>query len=89
LILKTKRVQNSVEICIGNSSHGIPEETYRKLFKEPIPKRKDEKGSGMGLLMAQQIIETYQGEIQVISAGPPVTEFGISLPLEVGNEYAR
>jgi signal transduction histidine kinase len=89
LILKTFAIQSSVEICIANTGSGIPEEISKKLFKEPIPKRKDEKGSGMGLLLAQQIVQTYRGDIQVVSAGPPVTEFTISLPLEKGDEYAR
>jgi two-component system C4-dicarboxylate transport sensor histidine kinase DctB len=89
LTLKTMAVQNSVEICVANTGPGISEDVSKKLFHEPIPKRKDEKGSGMGLLLAQQIVQTYQGEIRVDSAGPPVTEFALSLPLENEDQHAR
>jgi GAF domain-containing protein len=89
LLLKTYAIQNSVEIGIANTGTGIPEGILKKLFKEPIPKKIEEKGSGMGLLLAQQIMQTYRGDIRVVSAGPPVTEFAISLPLERAYEYAR
>lgn len=88
LTLKTLVIQNSAEIRIANSGLPIAEEILKKLFKEPVPKKKEEKGSGMGLLLAQQIVQAYRGEIRVVSANSPLIEFSIALPLEEVYDYA-
>lgn len=84
LTIKTHTVNKLAEIHFANTGTGIPPEVVKKLFNEPIPKKEGDKGFGMGLLLAQQILQTYKGEIRMVSPGPPLTEFAITLPLENG-----
>jgi len=82
LTVKTFHAGQRAEIWLKDSGNGIPPEIVNKLLREPIPKKKGERGSGMGLLLAQLIVQTYNGDIRMISTGPHGTEMAISLPLE-------
>ncbi|MDZ7363571.1 MAG: HAMP domain-containing histidine kinase [candidate division KSB1 bacterium] len=82
LTVRTFHAGQRAEIRLKDSGNGIPPEIVNKLLREPIPKKKGERGSGMGLLLAQLIVQTYKGDIRMISTGPQGTEMALSLPLE-------
>jgi signal transduction histidine kinase len=69
------------ELFITDNGPGIPEELNPIILREVIPHKKS-KGFGVGLLLAQTIIETYEGELKVDSTGPQGTTIKVSLPLE-------
>jgi len=71
-----------VEINIKDTGKGIPEDILPKLFQEPIKKTVGSKGQGVGLLMAQTIIQAFGGEITVTSTSPQGTNMLVRLPLE-------
>ena len=75
-------VGERVEIRIGDTGSGVPESVSSLLLKDRIEKRKGSKGLGMGLLMAQCIVQTYGGEIHLASTGPNGTTMVIILPKE-------
>jgi two-component system sporulation sensor kinase A len=68
-----------VQIQISDQGCGIPEDRIRRLG-EPFYSSK-EKGTGLGLMVSYQIIETHNGRIQVKSSEQEGTNFTISLPL--------
>lgn len=72
-----------VEINITDSGRGIPPDVLPLLLREAIPKSEGAKGSGIGLLQAQAIVQTYGGDIMVGRTGPQGTTMIILLPLEV------
>ena len=72
----------SVEIRISDTGSGIKEEMKKLIFKKPIPKAKGDKGSGLGLYLANTIIHGYNGELYLSSTGPQGTTMVIRLPLE-------
>ncbi len=78
----TRSAGSDVEILVSDTGPGIPPEIQAKLGLEAIEKPEDAKGLGMGLLMAQTIVQTYGGEIRVESTGPTGTTMVIRLPLE-------
>jgi signal transduction histidine kinase len=78
----TREACRGVEIIVSDTGSGIPEEVQSKLGLEPIENPEDARGLGMGLLMAQTIVQTYGGEIQVDSTGPSGTIMVIWLPRE-------
>ena len=82
IIVSTRSKDHQAEILIRDNGRGVPREEKEKLFKEPIPKPKGEKGHGLGLLLAQMIVQTYGGEIRLGETGPSGTTMIISLPLE-------
>jgi len=78
----TRASRGGLEIFVSDTGPGIPEETRAKIGLEIIEKPEDAEGLGMGLLMAQTIVQTYGGEIRVESTGPMGTTMVIWLPSE-------
>jgi K+-sensing histidine kinase KdpD len=83
LSVATRLVDAKVEILVGDTGPGIPEEIRDRIFKEPIDKPEGSRGAGVGLVLARNIFEAYQGSITVRETGPSGTVIGISLPVEV------
>lgn len=78
LSIMTRRKDGNVEIQIRDTGRGIPEDIRPYLFQKPILRGQ---GTGVGLLLAQLIVQTYGGGISV---GPPSstnTTMTIRLPL--------
>ena len=71
-----------VEILMSDTGTGIPNDLNVKLFKAPMTKAKDEKGSGLGLFLANSIIRVYGGWLEVRSTGLEGTTMALWLPLE-------
>lgn len=75
-------VQNKeVEILVKDQGRGFPQEVMDKIFKGKIEKREDTEGMGMGLLIAQAIIETYGGKLDIKETSRDGTTMGIWLPI--------
>ena len=78
----TKQIDEWINIAIGDTGRGIPDDVLAKLFTEPIKKPKGSRGQGVGLLMAQTIIQAFGGEIRVESTCSAGTIMAIQMPLE-------
>ena len=72
----------AVEILIGDSGGGIPEEDLEKIFELFFSRKK--KGTGLGLAIVHQIVTSHRGEISAESRPGQGTTFRIRLPLEGG-----
>jgi len=70
-----------VEILVSDTGTGIPKHVHSILFKKPIPKKKKEKGSGLGLYLANTIIQVYEGRLEIRSSGSDGTTMALWLPL--------
>ena len=77
----TRLARGEAEIWISDTGPGIPEDIQAKIGLEAIEKPEDAKGLGMGLLIAQTIVQTYGGEIRVEDTGPEGTTMVIWLPV--------
>jgi hypothetical protein len=82
LAVTTKAVVNNIEIAIEDTGGGIPQAILPHVFKEPIRKIPGDKGSGIGLLLAQTIVQVYGGDIRVGATGAWGTSMIIILPAE-------
>jgi GAF domain-containing protein/ActR/RegA family two-component response regulator len=82
LTIVTQLTNGGVELTFTDTGKGIPDEVLQRLFQAPIPRPKGAKGSGVGLLMAHAIVETYGGDIRVGSTCPSGTAMIIWLPVE-------
>lgn len=74
-----------VEIAVKDTGAGIPGENLRKIF-EPYfsTKRADAQGqggTGLGLALTREIIESHQGRIRVESTPGQGTTFTLKIPL--------
>jgi GAF domain-containing protein len=69
LTISTGRAANSgVEIIFTDTGMGIPDEKKVKLFTQPVEEPSRTKGFGMGLLIAQDIIQAYGGNIRLVES---------------------
>lgn len=78
------RLVCSVEIT--DNGPGIPEDILSKIFYPMVSGRAD--GSGLGLSIAQSIINQHQGLIEC-DTRPGETRFQLFIPLELNNEQVR
>ena len=69
---------NFVKLCFQDTGPGIPIEVQKQLFNEQIESKK---GSGMGLMITQTIIETFGGEIELENTDSFGTSIAIRLPI--------
>ncbi|MRG85610.1 ATP-binding protein [Salinibacillus xinjiangensis] len=69
-------------IIIKDTGHGMSKEQISKLF-QPYFSTKGEKGTGLGLVVVQHIIESMNGKIEVKSELGKGTSFLITLPKDL------
>jgi GAF domain-containing protein len=83
LTIRARQVNEDVHILISDTGKGIDAETQQRLFDQFIPKRKGERGSGVGLALARMHVQgAYGGAIFIEDPGPSSTTITISLPIE-------
>ncbi|MDQ0255770.1 two-component system sporulation sensor kinase B [Evansella vedderi] len=87
LYIETKREQGRLSIKIEDSGKGMSQAQLSRLG-EPYYTTKEE-GTGLGMLTAIRIIESFKGKVEVTSTLKKGTTFNIYLPLFIGgNEEA-
>lgn len=75
-------VSNStISIEITDTGGGIRAELLDTLSYRPVPKDKNEKGAGVGLMVTRNIIETYNGRLSFANL-PQGTRVTIAFPAE-------
>jgi PAS domain S-box-containing protein len=77
VVVSTTLKGKMVELRVTDRGPGIPAEVLDKIFKGDI---ESAEGQGMGLLLAEAIIETYGGKIMVDRTGSDGVEMLIRLP---------
>jgi len=82
--------KNQVNLVFEDSGKGIPQENLEKIFipffttKSRTNDPSQEKGSGLGLHVSRQIIESHNGNMRVESVVGKGTTFCLVLPLRAG-----
>lgn len=71
-----------VAVAVSDSGRGIPKAVRPALFLMPVEKQPGDRGMGMGLLLAQTIVQTYGGEIRILSTSAKGTTIQVRLPIE-------
>jgi len=83
IAIKTRHVDNHVEITISDTGCGIPKENLLKIF-DPFFTTKDVgKGTGLGMSIAHHIVQKHNGALDVQSQVGRGTTFCIKLPLKL------
>jgi GAF domain-containing protein len=77
IIVTTSLLNGEVKVCVADCGLGIPEEIKPLLFKTRV---EQSNGFGMGLLIAQAIVETYGGKIELEDSNEQGTRMTIRLP---------
>jgi len=78
------RTAYKVQVSIGNSGPGIPEENYESIFEDSFRLQRDKSkdGYGIGLSLCQRIIRAHYGQIWVDSVPDQGSCFHFTLPVQ-------
>jgi len=77
----TRQRGAQAEILVQDNGPGLRPDVARRLLQGPIPKNEGEKGLGLGLLMAQMIVQAYGGDLRIVENMPHGLTVAIGLPL--------
>ena len=81
VVLSTNIQEQQICIQVHDDGAGIPEAVRSKIFEPFFTTKQDMKGTGLGLVIVQQIIEAHDGKIRVESEEGKWTTFTILLPV--------
>lgn len=82
LSVSTRNVGREIEIHVGDTGTGIPEEVRSRIF-EPFFTTKDVgRGTGQGLAQVRRVVVDHGGRLEVESEVGVGTTFVVGLPLE-------
>lgn len=79
ITLSTQLQEDHIEVAIEDNGPGIPAEMLATIFKPFVTHRPQ--GTGLGLVVAQQVIEEHGGQIQVCSEVGKGATFIFRLPV--------
>ncbi|UJP67163.1 sensor histidine kinase [Mongoliitalea daihaiensis] len=81
ITIRTKNLNNFVEIEIEDNGPGIPESIKQRIFEPFFTTKGVGKGTGLGLSIVYTIIENHKGFLEVNSVLTQGTIFKIRLPI--------
>jgi len=86
IVLRTKVVDDEVQISVQDEGQGIPEDQITKLFQEFSDVRSKgtagEKSTGLGLAIVKRIVSAHNGRVWVESKVNAGSTFTFSLPIK-------
>ena len=84
------RSERMVSITVTDHGTGMEEDTLKALFNldqkvNSIKGTANEKGTGLGLILAKEFVEKNNGKISVMSEPGQGSQFSFTLPLASGS----
>jgi PAS domain S-box-containing protein len=79
LVVRTRRLDDSVEVSVSDTGAGIPADRLPKIFDAFFTTKRE--GIGLGLAIARSIIEAHQGRIWAEDHAGRGATFHVALPL--------
>ncbi|HVX26861.1 MAG TPA: ATP-binding protein, partial [Parafilimonas sp.] len=79
--VKTRRINDKVEIIVSDNGNGIPKNIVEKIFQPFFTTKPTGEGTGLGLSLSYDIVKAHGGEIKVQSKEGEGTTFIIQLPI--------
>ena len=79
--VKTRRINDKVEIIVSDNGNGIPQNIIDKIFQPFFTTKPTGEGTGLGLSLSYDIIKAHDGEIRVESKEGAGTDCILKLPM--------
>jgi len=83
LTLTVRREEGRASLLVSDTGSGMSEEVKRRMF-EPFFTHGKKRGNGLGMAIAQRIIEAHNGSFEIESSVGEGTTISLLLPLETG-----
>jgi signal transduction histidine kinase len=80
--IRTRALDEAVEIEIEDSGVGIPKENLKRIFEPFFTTKPVGQGTGLGLSISYGVIEQHHGKIRVLSVPGKGTVFTVRLPAD-------
>ena len=81
VILKTQKLDNTVEITVRDNGPGVPEDARQKIFQPFFTTKPTGQGTGRGLSLSYDIVKANGGELRLDENFDQGAKFIISIPL--------
>ncbi|MBC7935027.1 MAG: nuclear transport factor 2 family protein [Rhizobacter sp.] len=78
--IKTKKINDKIEIKISDNGNGIPSPIIDKIFQPFFTTKPTGQGTGLGLSLAYDIVKAHDGELSVDTVQTEGTTFIIQIP---------
>ena len=88
LHIEIRRQDSWIDVRIIDDGHGIPDEIRARIFEPFFTTKGVGEGTGLGLDIAQRIVKTHQGYIEVQSK-PGRTEMCVRLPVSEASPFDK
>ncbi|MGD1905822.1 MAG: histidine kinase [Leptolyngbyaceae cyanobacterium] len=77
------RTTQKIQVTIGDTGPGVPEENWERIFEESFRLQRDEneEGYGLGLALCRRFIKAHYGQIWVESSPGEGSQFIFTLPV--------
>ncbi len=79
--VNTKKINDEVEIKVGDNGNGIPQKVLDKIFQPFFTTKPTGQGTGLGLSLSYDIIKAHGGQIKVETKESEGTTFIITIPI--------
>ncbi|PTM04795.1 MAG: two-component sensor histidine kinase [Bacteroidetes bacterium] len=79
--VETKKVKDNIEIHVQDNGNGIPQKVLDKIFQPFFTTKPTGQGTGLGLSLSYDIINSHGGDIKVNTKENEGTTFTITLPV--------
>lgn len=84
--ISLKASDGHAEVLFQDSGKGIPPAHWQAIFEPLFTTKAPGEGTGLGLPLCRQIIESYGGTLQLLHSEPGFTLFRVRLPLTIPTE---
>ena len=81
LTITTRSTQEHVDVDVEDTGAGIPEEIRSRIFEPFFSTKPIHQGSGLGLIIAKEVVERSGGNIEFASQAGVGTTFRIRVPV--------
>jgi len=79
--VKTRKMNDKVEIIVSDNGNGIPQNIVDKIFQPFFTTKPSGQGTGLGLSLSYDIVKAHGGELKVQTKEGEGSEFVILLPV--------
>jgi signal transduction histidine kinase len=80
--VRTKKLDNGIEINVMDNGNGIPEYVKRKIFQPFFTTKPTGQGTGLGLSLSYDIVKAHGGDLRVETKVDKGSSFLIELPVK-------
>src|SRR5262245_41804546 len=81
VVVRTRRLEDAIEVAVSDTGNGIPTDRLPKLFDAFFTTKRE--GIGLGLAIARSIVEAHRGQIWAEDHGGRGATFRLTLPVEL------